>query len=125
PTHRIRQVIAGSGHQAEDSLIQMFGLKDADRVDALEIRWPSGLTQTLHDIAANQAITVFEGRATFQQGLIFEGPAAKKEKVVSTFSARRAMAQRLSRTWSSFLTRAQRGRPPALITHVVIRIAGR
>lgn len=77
-TRRIHQVIAGSGHQSEDSLIQIFGLKGADRVDSLEIRWPSGMNQTFRDIAANQTITIFEGRSAFQQGLIFENPAAKK-----------------------------------------------
>ncbi len=39
-----------------------FGLGSRSKVDALEIRWPSGLRETLRDIAADQIITVEEGK---------------------------------------------------------------
>jgi hypothetical protein len=38
-----------------------FGLGKAGKVDVLEIRWPSGLVETLKDIKANQLIYVKEG----------------------------------------------------------------
>jgi len=38
-----------------------FGLGGHDRVDTIEILWPSGVPEVLHGIAANQIITVEEG----------------------------------------------------------------
>jgi hypothetical protein len=37
------------------------GLGDCDRVDGVEIQWPSGRTQTLRDLAVDQRIDVSEG----------------------------------------------------------------
>lgn len=39
-----------------------FGLADDDKLDKLVIRWPSGLVQTLTDIAADRHIVVEEGK---------------------------------------------------------------
>ena len=39
-----------------------FGLGDADRVERLEIRWPSGRTQILMDLRADAHIVVDEGK---------------------------------------------------------------
>ena len=39
-----------------------FGLGDADRLDRLTIRWPSGKTQVLTDVRANAHIVVDEGQ---------------------------------------------------------------
>jgi hypothetical protein len=50
-----------------------FGLGDADRVDRLEIRWPSGLVQELTGLAADRHIIVEEGK---------EGAAAVETVVV-------------------------------------------
>jgi hypothetical protein len=38
-----------------------FGIGKAEKVDLLEIRWPSGLVETLKDIKPNQLIVVKEG----------------------------------------------------------------
>jgi hypothetical protein len=37
-----------------------FGLGDAEQVEELRIRWPSGTVQTLDDIAADQLLSVTE-----------------------------------------------------------------
>jgi hypothetical protein len=48
-------------------LVESIGLLDATRVSELEISWPtSRTTQTFRDIAADQAIEVTEGAATYQ-----------------------------------------------------------
>jgi hypothetical protein len=39
-----------------------FGLADADKVDRLTIRWPSGKTQVLTDLRANAHIVIDEGK---------------------------------------------------------------
>lgn len=53
---------AGDGYQASNQRQLVFGLGPADRVEALRIRWPSGLQQEFHDLPADQAIIVVEGR---------------------------------------------------------------
>ena len=37
-----------------------FGLGQNKRIRTIEIRWPSGITQTLHDVGADQVFTVKE-----------------------------------------------------------------
>jgi len=39
-----------------------FGLGKAEKVDVLEIRWPSGQVDTLKDVKANQLVFVKEGQ---------------------------------------------------------------
>ena len=40
-----------------------FGLGTAEKVESLEIRWPSGIVQTLRDVAADRYLTVVEPSA--------------------------------------------------------------
>jgi hypothetical protein len=47
--------------RAQAPVVTHFGLGDADEVDRLVIRWPSGLEQTVVDIPANQHVIVTEG----------------------------------------------------------------
>lgn len=43
-----------------------FGLDDAQRVEHLRVRWPSGLEQEFHDVAANRHIVIEEGSETVE-----------------------------------------------------------
>lgn len=45
-----------------------FGLAEFNTVEKLEIRWPSGIVQTIEDIPANQLIKVIEPSEAFQPG---------------------------------------------------------
>ena len=38
-----------------------FGLGKAQKVDLLEIRWPSGQVETVKDLAVNRLVTIKEG----------------------------------------------------------------
>jgi len=58
----VREVKAGSSYQGQNDLRQHIGLGGAARADRVEIRWPSGTTETLTAVAAGQRITVTEGR---------------------------------------------------------------
>ena len=58
---QIREVRAGSSYLGQNDPRQHFGLGAHTRVDRLEIRWPSGRTDVLENVAANQIITVREG----------------------------------------------------------------
>jgi hypothetical protein len=39
-----------------------FGLGDATRIDRLTVRWPSGLVQTLDNVAADRHVVITEGQ---------------------------------------------------------------
>ena len=56
-----RELVGGPGFRPREHTIH-FGLADADRVNELEIRWPSGQVDRHTDIPADQRIRVFEGR---------------------------------------------------------------
>ena len=62
PHRQIDEVRSGGGYFSQSDLRVHFGLGKADKVDSLEIRWPSGQTDTLKDIKANQVIYVEEGK---------------------------------------------------------------
>ena len=59
-----RQVAGGSGYLARSSSVLHFGLGSATAVDRLEIRWPSGHTQVLTDVEANQRLAIRESRVS-------------------------------------------------------------
>lgn len=54
-------VIGGDGYLAKNESTVSFGLGDADRVDTLEIQWPSGATQSFADISVDTRILIIEG----------------------------------------------------------------
>jgi hypothetical protein len=59
---QIREVKAGSSYLGQNDIRQHFGLGAAGRADRLEVRWPSGRSEILEQIPANQVITVSEGK---------------------------------------------------------------
>ena len=61
PHQQIDEVRSGGGYFSQNDLRVHFGLGKAEKVDVLEIRWPSGQTDTLKDIKVNQLIYVKEG----------------------------------------------------------------
>ena len=52
---------AGSSYRGQNDVRQHFGLGHVTRVDRLEVRWPSGRTDLLQNVQANQIITIREG----------------------------------------------------------------
>ncbi len=80
PHQQIDEVRSGGGYISQSDLRIHFGLGKAEKVDLLEIRWPSGLLETLKDIKANQLIYVKEGEGITRK-LSFgaqQGTAQKK-----------------------------------------------
>jgi hypothetical protein len=57
---QVREVQIGQGLGSCDDRTLHFGLGPATRAERVEIRWPSGQTQTLHRVAANQHLNVLE-----------------------------------------------------------------
>ena len=64
-------VKTGSSYCSQSELPVTFGLGKAEKVLSVEINWPSGHTDTLSDITANQFIVVQEGK-----GIISAQPVA-------------------------------------------------
>jgi enediyne biosynthesis protein E4 len=61
PHSQIDEVRSGGGYFSQNDLRVHFGLGKAEKVDLLEVRWPSGVVDTLKDVKANQLIFVKEG----------------------------------------------------------------
>jgi hypothetical protein len=65
-TGRLRQQVehaSGSSYLSASDQRVHFGLGSATRVDQLEIRWPSGAVDLLHDVPADREVTVVEGES--------------------------------------------------------------
>ena len=57
---QIDEVMSGSGYYSQNDLRLHFGLGQAPRADTIEISWPSGATEIVRDVAANQLIVIQE-----------------------------------------------------------------
>jgi hypothetical protein len=68
----VRDVTSGVSYQGQNDLRVHFGLGSRTQADRIEIRWPSGLIEPLTEIAANQIITVREGK-----GIVAASPFAR------------------------------------------------
>jgi enediyne biosynthesis protein E4 len=58
---QIDEVRSGGSYISQNDLRVHFGIGKAEKVELLEIRWPSGAIDTLKDIKPNQLIVVKEG----------------------------------------------------------------
>jgi len=58
---QVDEVRSGGSYLSQNDLRLNFGLGKAERVDRVEIRWPSGKTDVLQDLAARSFYTVKEG----------------------------------------------------------------
>ncbi len=57
------EVTTATGYASSSDSRVHFGLGANGRIKEIEIRWPSGIRQALHDVAADQILTVEEPRA--------------------------------------------------------------
>ena len=62
----VRDVFPANGAMGQGPVELILGLGDAERVDRLSIRWPTGTTQVLTDVPADRRITVTEGREGYE-----------------------------------------------------------
>ena len=61
PHSQIDEVRSGGGYFSQSDLRVHFGIGKAEKVDLIEIKWPSGAVDALKDIKPNQVIYVKEG----------------------------------------------------------------
>jgi len=64
---QIRDVKAGSSYLSQSDLRAHFGLGSTSRVDRLEVTWPGGRKDAFSEIAANQIVTIEEGKGITAQ----------------------------------------------------------
>jgi hypothetical protein len=62
PHQQIDEVRSGGSYISQNDLRVHFGIGKAEKVELLEIRWPSGALDTLKDVKPNQLIVVKEGQ---------------------------------------------------------------
>ena len=67
-----REVQSGSSYLAQNDLRVHFGLGPALRADRLEVTWPSGTQERFDTVAANQILTIEEGK-----GIVSRMPLAR------------------------------------------------
>jgi hypothetical protein len=61
PLIQVDEVRSGGSYLSQSDLRIHFGLGEADRLNRVEIRWSSGRTETLQDLAADQSYVIKEG----------------------------------------------------------------
>jgi hypothetical protein len=54
------QMTSAVGYASSSHFGVHFGLGKVSKIDAIEIRWPSGIVQVLHDVSPNQSLEVRE-----------------------------------------------------------------
>ena len=59
----IDEVTAGSGYAAQNSFTQHFGLGQAEVIDSLHVRWPSGLQEVFTNLDVNRTYYITEGES--------------------------------------------------------------
>jgi hypothetical protein len=60
-TVQIEEIRSGGSYLSQNDLRVHFGLGKATKADAIEIRWNSGKTETIKDVAADKFYAVLEG----------------------------------------------------------------
>ncbi|MGD8500862.1 MAG: CRTAC1 family protein, partial [Phycisphaerales bacterium] len=64
----IDEVHSGRGYQSHHGTRLYFGLGDHERVEHVEVRWIGGGTDIFKDIAADQLVTLVEGKGVLKAG---------------------------------------------------------
>ena len=59
----MREISGGSGFGSQNDMRANFGLGDATNAYIVRIEWPSGIVQTMTNVAAKQFLTVVERQA--------------------------------------------------------------
>ena len=69
---------SGGSYISQNDLRIHFGIGKAEKVDLLEIRWPSGQIDTLKDVKANQLVWVKEGQGIVKNVEFAKAKLARK-----------------------------------------------
>ena len=67
-TQFIDEFRCGEGYSAQNTSVIHVGLGAIDRIDGIEIHWPSGKKSSLGAVEANQLVTIYENPDQSPQG---------------------------------------------------------
>jgi enediyne biosynthesis protein E4 len=56
------EVRGGGSYLSQNDLRVHFGLGSATKIDSVDVRWPTGKTESFKDVAANEIYTIVEGQ---------------------------------------------------------------
>ena len=70
---QIDEVRSGGGYFSQSDLRVHFGLGKAEKVELLEIRWPSGTLDSLKDVKVNQLLYIKEGQGVVRAEVFDRG----------------------------------------------------
>ncbi|HIC18941.1 TPA: hypothetical protein EYO77_12605 [Candidatus Poribacteria bacterium] len=56
----MREVKSGSCYASGSDKRLLFGLGKKNRIDFVQVNWPSGIVQTLENVEVNQFLTITE-----------------------------------------------------------------
>ena len=59
-----RYTVCGEGYLAQNSSFEFFGVKDAESIDYIKVKWLSGVEDYIEDINVNTAFKLVEGSGT-------------------------------------------------------------
>jgi hypothetical protein len=80
---QIDEVRSGGSYLSHHDLQLHFGLGNLEKVDMIEIRWPSGLVEKIADIKADQAVVVKEGKGSIAAQPFRTHPSNEKSESIS------------------------------------------
>ena len=69
------EVRDGGSYLSQNGLRLHFGLRPAAKIDSIEVRWPSGRTESFKDVAGDKIYTIVEGRGIQESSPFSELPA--------------------------------------------------
>jgi enediyne biosynthesis protein E4 len=76
-TTQTDEVHSGGSYLSQNDLRVHFGLGSATKIDSVEIHWPSGKTDSLHDLAGDKFYAVLEGQGIVPAERIRPEPVRK------------------------------------------------
>jgi hypothetical protein len=71
------QVLSGGSYLSQNDLRVHFGLGSETKIDTIEIHWPSGAVNTVHNLNADRFYSVLEGAGIVPAERIRPGAAKK------------------------------------------------
>ena len=70
---QLGEILSGGSYLSQNDLRLHFGLGNHDKVDTVEITWPSGEKETLKNLAADHFYSVLEGQGVVPREKILPG----------------------------------------------------
>ncbi len=64
---QVQEITSQSSYYSHNDMRLNFGMSESKKADQVEIRWPSGQTETIKDLPVNQIITIKEGSGIIKQ----------------------------------------------------------